>query len=139
MDSITRSERKRIMSLVKSKDTRPELIVRRAIHGAGFRYRLHAKELPGCPDIVFPSRHKVIFVHGCFWHRHTCRNGKRLPKSRVKFWRRKLVGNKNRDRRTMAALRKCGWSALAIWECQIASETKLLKRILKFLGRSAPP
>ncbi|HVX87086.1 MAG TPA: very short patch repair endonuclease [Phycisphaerae bacterium] len=128
MDPLTPSERSRIMSLVKSKNTRPELLVRKIIHRMGYRYRLHKSDLAGSPDIVFTSRRKVIFIHGCFWHRHNCANGRRLPRSRVEFWENKLKGNRKRDLRNIRSLKRDGWKILVVWECQIATpafETKL--------------
>ncbi len=124
------------MSLVRSKDTRPERLVRSLIHRMGYRYRLHVRRLPGSPDIVFPSRKKVILVHGCFWHQHNCRMGNRMPKSRLDFWETKLKANKERDRRQRRELGKLGWRVLTIWECQLRSSkidmTK--RRIGEFLG-----
>ena len=98
MDSLTTDERSERMGRIKGKDTKPEMLVRRMTHGMGYRYRLHDKRLPGHPDLVFPSRRKVIFVHGCFWHRHENCHLARLPKTRVDFWALKLQGNKIRDR-----------------------------------------
>jgi len=120
LDTLSKADRSRRMSLVKSKNTKPEMVVRRLVHGMGYRYRLHDKRLPGNPDLVFKSRKKVIFVHGCFWHRHDdarCRKG-RLPTSRREFWEAKLNGNRERDRRVQRTLKIQGWSALTIWECQ---------------------
>ncbi len=108
------------MGLVRHKDTKPELCVRRFLHAAGLRYRLHDKGLPGKPDIVFPSRRVVVFVHGCFWHRHsepTCKLA-RLPKTKLDFWRPKLDGNAERDARNVAALEAGGWRVVVVWECQ---------------------
>jgi len=133
MDTLTLQERSRIMALVKCKDTVPELIVRRLVHRLGYRYRLHVRELPGCPDLVFPVRRKSIFVSGCFWHRHACPNGRRMPKSRVHFWRKKLEGNQIRDRRNLRALRRQGWKVLVVWECQIRNVNKLTIRLRRFL------
>ncbi|MFC5343563.1 very short patch repair endonuclease [Brevundimonas staleyi] len=115
---LTRSEQ---MSRVKGRDTRPEWIVRRALHGAGLRYRLQARDLPGRPDIVFRSRRLAVFIHGCFWHRHDdpdCRLT-RTPKTRVDFWEAKFAANQVRDARDLAALRDAGWTVITIWECQL--------------------
>lgn len=122
------------MSLIRSKDTRPELAVRRMVFAAGYRYRLHGIKLPGRPDLVFPGRRKVIFVHGCFWHRHEGCRLARLPKSRLEFWGEKLEGNKRRDMRNQEALVEIGWSVLVVWECEVADEKALIERIRAFLG-----
>jgi len=133
VDSLTRAERSRVMSRVRSKDTKPEMIVRRITHRMGFRYRLHDKKLPGCPDLVFRRRRKVVFVHGCFWHRHrNCRLA-RLPKSRRDFWTPKLNANRKRDERTIRELTKAGWQVLVIWECEIGDAEALACRIRNFL------
>jgi DNA mismatch endonuclease (patch repair protein) len=133
MDTLSPQERSERMSLVKAKDTKPELLVRRLIYGMGYRYRLHAKSLPGKPDLVFRKRKCAIFVHGCFWHRHSGCPLCRLPKSRLRFWKPKLEGNRRRDLRNQLKLRRSGWRILVIWECQLADEKKLTRKILKFL------
>jgi DNA mismatch endonuclease, patch repair protein len=122
------------MGLVRSKDTKPEWVVRRLVHGLGFRYRLHVRSLPGNPDLVFPKRGKIIFVHGCFWHRHGTCKFTRWPKSRMEFWRPKLEANHERDQVHQRALRKLGWKVLIIWECQLKDQMKLAARITKFLA-----
>lgn len=112
------------MALIKARDTKPELKVRRAVHAAGLRYRLHAKDLPGRPDMVFRSRRIAVFVHGCFWHQHpdpSCKLA-RMPKSRLEFWRPKLEGNRQRDLRTRCELEARGWSVLEVWECQTSTD-----------------
>ncbi len=136
MDRVDEKTRSRIMSAVKSKDTKPEMIVRRLVHGMGYRYRLHRKDLPGKPDLVFASRKKIIFVHGCFWHRHFCRQGRSLPKVRRRFWRKKFDTNVARDRKNIRRLRKEGWGVLVIWSCQTKPQKmeRLTKRIENFLG-----
>lgn len=109
------------MSRVKARDTVPEMMVRKALHAAGLRYRLHAKGLPGRPDLVFPSRRVVVFVHGCFWHRHpdpACKLT-RTPKSRLEFWETKFSENTERDARNLAALEASGWTVFTVWECQV--------------------
>lgn len=138
MDTLTKIERSLRMSLVRSKDTKPEMLARRLVHSMGYRYRLHDRRLPGCPDMVFASRRKVIFVHGCFWHQHKCAMGDRMPKSRLGFWRAKLEGNKTRDARNLQSLRRLGWRAMVVWECQIHPRRldKLAARIARFLGGS---
>jgi DNA mismatch endonuclease (patch repair protein) len=134
-DPLSPEERSKRMSLVRAKDTKPEMRVRRLVHSMGYRYRLHVRNLPGCPDLVFRKWRKVIFVHGCFWHQHDCAMGNRMPKSRVEFWQEKLQGNKKRDARNQRQLKAEGWSVLVIWECQTASgETDRLRtRIARFL------
>jgi len=121
------------MSRIGGKDTAPELLVRRLLHALGFRFRLHRKDLPGTPDIVFPSRRKIIFVNGCFWHAHGCRMG-RPPKSRPEFWIPKLRKNSLKDARNVRALRNMGWGVLYIWQCQISVPDKLEARLISFLG-----
>ncbi|MCR6700984.1 MAG: DNA mismatch endonuclease Vsr [Dokdonella sp.] len=133
MDTLTPAERSARMALVRAKDTKPELLVRRLVHGMGYRYRLHRRDLPGTPDLVFPGRSKVIFIHGCFWHRHADCALARLPKSRSDFWLPKLTANAERDARNVRALRRLGWSVLTIWECQLGDNAKLANRIRRFL------
>lgn len=125
------------MSRVRGKDTGPEMAVRRLVHALGYRYRLHVRELPGCPDLVFPGRKKVIFVHGCFWHRHRCRHGRQMPKTRPEFWRPKLEGNRERDRSYRRALTRQGWGVLVVWQCQTRRLERLTQRLIAFLER--PP
>lgn len=135
MDTLSPAQRSERMARVRSKDTKPERAVRRLAHALGYRYRLHQAYLPGRPDLVFPGRHKVVFVHGCFWHRHesaTCKLA-RLPKSKSDFWLIKLEGNRLRDRRNLQALRKMGWKALVVWECQLRDHARLSNRLIKFL------
>ena len=133
VDSVSRSERSEIMRRVRAKDTGPEMRVRRLVHGMGYRYRLHDRSLPGTPDLVLRRLRKIIFVHGCFWHRHARCALSRLPKSRSEFWVPKLEGNRLRDRRNLARLRRTGWDVLVIWECEIADLPCLGKRIRGFL------
>nr|WP_297354077.1 DNA mismatch endonuclease Vsr [uncultured Caldimonas sp.] len=133
MDTLTPAERSARMALVRAKDTKPELLVRRLVHGMGYRYRLHRRDLPGTPDLVFPGRSKVILIHGCFWHRHARCALARLPKSRGEFWLPKLTANAERDARNVRALRRLGWSVLTIWECQLGDTAKLANRIRRFL------
>lgn len=115
------------MALVRSRDTKPEMRVRRALHAVGLRYRLHDRGLPGAPDLVFPSRRIVLFVHGCFWHRHPGCSAARLPKSRLDFWEPKLAGNVERDKRKQAELEVQGWTVLVIWECETKNADALAK------------
>ncbi|WLQ13311.1 DNA mismatch endonuclease Vsr [Hahella aquimaris] len=133
VDSVTPSRRSEIMGRVRSKDTSPEMAVRKMVHSLGYRYRLHRKDLPGRPDLVFPGRGKIIFVHGCFWHRHPGCSLARVPKSRVDFWEAKLNANRERDLQTLKKLEEMGWSCLVIWECEIR-ESGLRERIKEFLG-----
>ncbi len=109
------------MRAVKSKDTTPELHLRRALHALGFRYRLNVKDLPGKPDLVFPKHKVALFVHGCFWHGHECKRGRRVPKSNTEYWRDKIGKNRIRDRKNKKALEALGWRVLTVWECAIAS------------------
>lgn len=134
-DTLTPAQRSERMSRVRGKHTKPEMVVRRLVHAMGYRYRLHRKDLPGKPDLVFPSRRKVVFVHGCFWHRHPdpeCRLA-RMPKSRLDFWIPKLEGNRNRDEKNINELMEQGWMSLAIWECQTKDLVTLEGYVRAFL------
>lgn len=132
VDSATRS---RIMASVQSKNTRPELQIRRLVHGLGYRYRLHSPKLPGKPDLVFPSRQKVIFVHGCFWHAHSgCRFSK-VPKTRTEFWKFKQETNAARDRRSQQELQRIGWKVLTVWQCELRNINALMERLNDFLSQ----
>lgn len=135
-DVLTREQRSYNMSRIKSRDTKPEMVVRSLVHGMGYRYSLHTSNLPGKPDLVFRSRRKIIFVHGCFYHMHDCSNGKAVPKTNVEFWQAKRLSNVERDVRNLAALRKEGWEVLCVWECMTKRKrNEELTRILtKFLG-----
>lgn len=135
MDTLTPSERSRRMARVKSKGTRPEMVVRRLLFSLGYRYRLHDRSLPGSPDIVFQRKKKAIFVHGCFWHRHDGCALARLPKSRLDFWIPKLEGNRERDARKLLQLKSLGWDAFVIWECELKDLNLLEKKLNGFLGR----
>lgn len=135
-DTLSPEARSERMSRIRGKNTGPEWTVRRIVHALGYRYRLHDKRLPGRPDLVFPSRRKVIFVHGCFFHRHpdpACRLA-RLPKSRLDFWLPKLSGNRQRDIRNEAALSGDGWKVLVVWECELIHTKRVVSRITRFLG-----
>lgn len=137
----TPEDRSRVMRAVKSRDTGPEMAVRRLVHSMGYRYRLHPKDLPGKPDLVFPSRKKAIFVHGCFWHGHTCRRGDRLPKTNAAYWTNKIARNRQRYERQRAELDRDGWRVLTVWECQTRARDELATRVRAFLeggGASAP-
>jgi DNA mismatch endonuclease (patch repair protein) len=126
-------ERSRTMRAVKSRDTAPEMTVRRLIFSMGYRYRLHRKDLPGKPDLVFSTRRKVIFVHGCFWHGHDCQRGARVPKNNREYWERKIARNRERDSQHYADLERGGWTVLGLWECQIRETGVCAERIQEFL------
>lgn len=132
MDTISKEQRSAQMSLVKSKNTKPELLVRSLAFEMGYRYRLHRKDLPGKPDLVFPKYQKVIFVNGCFWHGHKCSLG-RIPKSRVEFWTEKIDKNRARDKREIKALRSEGWGVLSLWECELRDKDSVRRKISAFL------
>jgi DNA mismatch endonuclease (patch repair protein) len=131
---VTARSRSAQMALVRSRDTKPELRVRRALHAAGLRYRLHGRGLPGRPDIVFSAKRILIFVHGCFWHQHPdpdCRRA-RMPKSRLEFWKPKLLGNRERDEAVRAQLEQMGWQVLVVWECEISpAQLEALVRLVR--------
>jgi DNA mismatch endonuclease, patch repair protein len=122
-------------SLIRGKDTRPEMLVRRSLHALGYRFRVHVRSLCGVPDLVFPGRRKVIFVHGCFWHRHRCRYGQVTPTTRRRFWMKKLLENQRRDRRNNRELRQSGWQVFVVWQCQTRRMEWLVPRIVDFLGK----
>jgi DNA mismatch endonuclease (patch repair protein) len=132
---LTLSER---MARIQKTNTGPELIVRRVAHGLGYRYRLHRRDLPGTPDLVFPSRRKVILVHGCFWHRHSCRDGRKEPTSKPDYWRSKFAKNIANDARTSAALEIAGWKVLVLWECELRNEAALRNQLKAFLDVVQP-
>lgn len=134
MDIVDPARRSRMMASIRGKDTRPEMAVRRAAHALGYRFRIHRADLPGGPDLVFPGRRKVIFVHGCYWHRHGgCRNAT-MPKSNAAFWLEKFEKNMARDRNAMTELVELGWDPLVIWECETCDATFLRERIASHLG-----
>lgn len=134
-DSLSPHQRSVRMSLIRSKNTSPELLVRKIVFGMGFRYRLHDHSLPGSPDLVFAGRKKVIFVHGCFWHRHSSRNCRlaRIPKSRIDFWLAKLNANRIRDTRNRRKLRAQGWEVMSVWECQLSDLETVRVQLRSFL------
>lgn len=129
VDTRTPEQRSRIMGSVGTSDTGPEMLVRRLLHGLGYRYRLHPRKLPGRPDLVFPVRRKALFVHGCFWHGHGCSKG-RLPKSRLDYWGPKIEQNRTRDAKVILDLADLGWSSMTVWQCE-TKDTPSLKRALK--------
>lgn len=135
MDVLSPEQRSRNMAAIRGKHTTPELVVRRVLSSLGYRYRLRGRLLPGKPDIVFASRRAAILVHGCFWHRHTCANGRVMPKTRRAFWKAKLEGNANRDKAGLRALRKAGWRVLVVWECETRDAARLSRRLERFLEK----
>ena len=130
----TTERRSRIMRAVRSRDTKPEMTVRRLLHRMGYRYRLHSTALAGTPDIVFASRRCVIFVHGCFWHGHNCKRGNRLPATNTKYWENKIARNVERYTTQLSTLENDGWSVLTVWECETVDEYGLGNRLSEFLG-----
>ena len=134
MDTLTAAERSERMSRIRGVNTKPELLVRSIVHRCGYRYKLHDASLPGKPDMVFPRRRRVVFVHGCFWHRHPRCSLARLPKSKLNFWLPKLTLNRSRDIRNVAKLRRAGWKVAVIWECQVKRTEWLERKLRKFLG-----
>lgn len=134
MDTFTKSERSRIMAAVRSKDTTPELLVRKLVHSLGYRYRLHVRSLPGTPDLVFPRLRKIINVNGCFWHMHDCGRC-RVPSSRREYWIAKMRRNAARDKQTQRELRQSGWRVMVIWECQTRHEARLRSKVSAFLDK----
>jgi len=137
VDTVTKTRRSEIMSRVRGKDTGPELVVRRLVHAMGYRFRLHRKDLPGTPDLVFPRLHSVIFVHGCFWHRHPGCKRTRTPKSRTAYWAEKFERNVQRDRANRRLLRQGAWRVLTIWECETVNPPRLEAKLRKFLDQSS--
>ena len=133
-DVFSKEKRSRIMSRIKGRDTKPEILVRSLIHRMGFRFRIQRRDLPGNPDIVLPRRGKVIFVNGCFWHGHKrCKRSKR-PTTNEAFWNKKLDGNIERDKRFRRELRRLGWTILVIWECETQNQDKLMSKLERFLN-----
>lgn len=134
MDRMSPAERSRQMSLVKSKNTGPELAVRKLVFSMGYRYRIHGAGLPGKPDLVFPGRKKVIFVHGCFWHRHAGCKKATTPANDAEYWLPKFARTVERDRQTLDALRELGWGTLVLWECELKDTCALAKKLRAFLN-----
>ncbi|MBF0505921.1 MAG: DNA mismatch endonuclease Vsr [Nitrospirae bacterium] len=136
-DVFTNKKRSEVMSRIRSKDTKPEITLRKVLHRQGLRFRLHVNTLPGKPDIVLPIYRTVIQVRGCFWHGHDCIDG-HIPRSRQEYWEPKLLNNKRRDTRNDKALRRNGWSVIVVWECTIQSQTNLereVNRIFRILSK----
>jgi DNA mismatch endonuclease (patch repair protein) len=137
MDKLTPARRSENMRRIRSKDMKPEMLVRRLVHGLGYRYRLHRKDLPGKPDLVFAPQRKVIFVHGCFWHQHPgCREGK-MPSSNTGYWGPKLRRNVERDAMNLAGLEVNGWRTLVVWECETKNADALQTRLVRFLKKGS--
>lgn len=136
-DRLTKAQRSLHMSRIRGKDTSPEMIVRSLVHRMGYRFRLHRRDLPGTPDLVFPRLKAVIFVHGCFWHRHSCVNGRSIPETRREFWLAKFAGNRQRDQRNIARLRRAGWRVLVVWECQLRRHGRGEEAVKRFLAAAA--
>lgn len=132
MDTITQAERSALMSRIRSKDTKPELVVRSILHRLGFRFRLHRKDLPGRPDIVLPRHRKIILVQGCFWHGHTCKLASK-PKSNQSYWSPKIETNRARDARNLNMLIQQGWTVMELWECEIRKVDGLTEKIESFM------
>lgn len=130
-------DRSDVMRRVRSKDTTPEIVVRRLIFSLGYRYRLHRDDLPGKPDIVFPSSKKIVFVHGCFWHGHDCKRGARIPKQNREYWKQKITRNRERDKKHLKELKKLGWEVKTIWECETKDLKKLEEIIDQFLNKNS--
>ena len=133
VDKIAPERRSRVMARVSSKDTKPEVLVRSLLHQMGFRFRLHRKSLPGCPDICLPKYAAVIFVHGCFWHGHSCSHGSRRPTSNADYWNKKIDGNMLRDEKAARDLKSLGWRSLILWECQLKNAQSICDRVQRFL------
>ena len=131
---MSSEQRSRTMRAIKDRDTKPEMMVRRLLHSMGYRYRLHRKDLPGKPDIVFGPHRKVIFVHGCFWHGHPCKRGNRLPKTNAEYWKSKIARNIERHSSHLDELTAAGWTELTLWECELANEDAIRRRLSAFLG-----
>jgi DNA mismatch endonuclease (patch repair protein) len=134
VDRLSKSQRSQHMARIRSKNTGPELAIRRALFRLGYRFRLHINDLPGTPDIVFRNRRKAVFIHGCFWHAHKGCHLAKIPKTRTEYWRAKFLRNAKRDRSSKRKLRSMGWSTLTIWECQIVREEHVMRRLTRYLG-----
>lgn len=133
MDTISKAARSALMSRIRSKDTVPEHVVRSILHRRGYRFRLHRADLPGKPDIVLPRHRKIILIHGCFWHGHTCKLASK-PRSNAEYWSEKIRGNRARDRKHKRQLTAAGWSVLEIWECRVRKGVGLESQVLSFLA-----
>jgi len=135
VDVHTPEQRSFNMSRIRGRDTKPEIIVRSIVHGLGYRYRLHCRNLPGKPDLVLWKHKKIILIHGCFWHMHRCRYGRVIPKTNAEFWEQKRTLNMQRDKKTIKALRQAGFSTLTVWECQTKDVARTRKILSDFLRK----
>jgi len=133
-DVFSKEQRSKVMARVSGKDTKPEMKLRRLLHGIGFRYRLHRKDLPGKPDLVLAKYKAVIFVHGCFWHRHSGCKHATTPSSNVEYWARKFERNVERDQRVQQELRELGWRVTVVWACELKHMNAMAIRLIRFLG-----
>jgi len=133
--TLSLSER---MARIRKTDTKPEMLVRRLVHRMGYRFRLYARRLPGNPDIILPRHRKVILVHGCFWHRHDCPDGRKLPRSKPEYWAPKLERNRLRDEVNVERLRELGWEVLVVWECEVRREDVVGEKLRRFLVPRRP-
>jgi len=136
-DVFSPDQRSAVMRAVKSRNTTPEIAVRRAAHALGLRFRLHRADLPGKPDLVFPAKRAALFVHGCFWHGHSCARGDRMPATNRDYWRAKIGRNMARDKASLSALRKLGWKPVVIWECETRDKAALARLLTRKLQRKA--
>jgi len=140
-DTMTKEQRHYCMSRIRGKDTRPEMVVRRWLHSEGFRYSLHSRRLPGCPDLVLRRYHTVIFINGCFWHGHPGCDMFRMPRSNVEFWQEKIRRNKERDAQEVAALEALGWNVIVVWECELSRRARdlTLRNLVDAVRRNIEP
>jgi DNA mismatch endonuclease (patch repair protein) len=133
-DRLSLEARSALMARIRGRDTKPEVRLRALLHAMGYRFRIHRADLPGTPDVALPGRRKVVFLHGCFWHRHEgCRHAT-MPRTRAEFWREKFARNVARDARVRRALNRAGWSVAVVWECALRDEERLARRLERFLG-----
>jgi DNA mismatch endonuclease, patch repair protein len=132
-DKLDAAGRSALMATIRKKNSKPEVVVRKLVHAMGYRFRLHRNDLPGTPDLVLPRHRKVIFVHGCFWHRHKCAAGRKTPGKNLSYWTPKLERNRQRDQKNVAALKSVGWTALTIWECELRQPRLVESAVKRFL------
>lgn len=133
-DVHTPEQRSYNMSRIRGRDTKPEMVVRSMVHAMGYRFRLHRRDLPGVPDLVFPRLRRVIFVHGCYWHMHRCRWGRVVPATNTEFWQTKRSGNAARDRAAQRELKRNGWNVLVVWECELRDREHLAAKLQRFFS-----